>query len=165
MGARIYQNIEIRGVVYPDIKAAATALGVHPNTVRVAYRTGALHRVGTGCFGPKPMRVQIAGKIYDDVRSAAAHLGVKPSAIYSAISDGDPDRVARPAAYSPWKSKPFSIGALTFPSMRAASRALGFENEEYIAQVVRRGSCKGRERILAAAMAYVARCKSGEGRS
>lgn len=146
--------VEIRGVTYANFSDAARAHGVHPNTVRAAYRNGTLHRVGTGRVGPEPMCVRIAGKDFGDVRAAAAHYGVQPMTVYAAIADGDPDRIARPAVYNPWKSKPFTIGDLTFPSMRAASRALGFKDEEYIAKAVKRGSKKGRERILAAAMQY-----------
>lgn len=160
LGTRPAQRpVTIRGVTYPNFSAAGKALGVNPNTVRAAYRNGTLHRVGTGRVGPEPMRVRIAGKDFEDVNAAAAHFGVQPGTVYSAICDGDPDRVARPAVYNPWKSKPFTIGGLTFPSMRAASRALGFKDEEFIAKAVKRGSRRGRERILAAAMTYVAQGK------
>jgi|GEM_PF-2498900 len=148
------RSVEIRGVTYANFSAAARAHGVHPNTVRAAYRNGSLHRVGTGRVGPEPMRVLIAGQVFDDVHAAAAHFRVQPMTVYAAIADGDPDRIARPAVYNPWKSQPFTIGSLTFPSMRAASRALGFKSEEYIAKVVKCGSKKGREKILAAAMRY-----------
>lgn len=157
------QPVTIRGKTYPSFSAASGALGVHPNTVRAAYRNGTLHRVGTGRVGPEPMRVHIAGQDFEDVYEAAAHFGVQPATVYSAISDGDPDRIARPAVYNPWKSKPFSIGDLTFPSMRAASRALGFKNEEFVSNAIKNGSRRGRERILAAAMAYVAQGKNAGG--
>lgn len=162
MGNRIYQDIEIRGVVYPDADAAAAAFGVTADAVRMACRRGTQHRIGTGAVGVEPMRVRIAGRDFETAKAAAAHFGVHTSAVYAAIRDGDPDRVARPAVYNPWKSRRFSIGGLTFPSMSAASRALGF-TDEYIAQVMRRGSERGRERILAAAMAYVAQGKHGGG--
>lgn len=157
MGARIYQSIEIRGVTYPDLNAAADALGVHPNTVRAARRNGRLHRVGTGRVGTEPLPVRIAGQEFESAQAAAAHFGVAVGTVYSAVCDGDPDRIVRPKRYNPWKSQPFSIGGLTFPSMREASRALGFKSEEYIAKAIKRGSRRGQERILAAAMAYAAR--------
>ena len=151
--------VTIRGVTYPSFSAAARAHGVKPDTVAVACRNGTLHRVGTGRVGPEPMPVRIAGQDFEDVRAAATHFGLTRQAIYSAIDDGDPDRVARPAVYNPWKSQPFTVGGVTFASMRAASRALGFKNEEYIAKVIKRGSRRGRERIIAAAMGYVAQGK------
>ncbi len=154
--------VTIRGVTYSNFSEAGKALGVHANTVRAAYRNGTLHRVGTGRVGPEPMRVRIAGQDFEDVNAAAAHFGVQPGTVYSAICDGDPDRIARPAVYNPWKSKAFTIGGVTFPSMRAVSRALGFKDEEYVAKALKRGSRRGRERILAAAMSYVAQGKQVE---
>lgn len=155
--------VTIRGVSYPNFSAAGLALGVHGNTVRAAYYKGTLHRVGTGRVGVEPMRVRIAGKDFKNVAAAAKHFGVERGTVYSAISDGDPDRIARPQAYNPWRSKPFKIGDLTFPSMSAASRALGFKSDNYIALVMLRGSRKGREKILAAAMSYAAsaNCSGG----
>jgi hypothetical protein len=149
-----YRSVTIRGVTYANFSEAGRALGVHANTVRAAYRNGTLHRVGTGRVGPEPMRLQIAGRVFENVHDAAKHFRCCPHTIWSALADGDPDRVARPQRYNPWKSKPFEIGGLRFPSMRAASRALGFKDEEFIAKAIKRKSKRGRERILAAAMAY-----------
>jgi hypothetical protein len=41
--------------------------------------------------------------------------------------------------------------------MRAASRALGFKDEEFIAKAVKRKSKRGQERIMVAAMHYAAK--------
>jgi len=151
---RGYRSVTIRGVTYPNLSAAGRALGVSPNTVRAARRKGTLHRVGTGRVGPEPMRVRIADQVFENASAAAAHFGVKVMTVYSAISENDPERIARPKVYNPWKSQPFEVGGLSFPSMREASRALGFKNSEFIAQAIKRGSKKGRERILGAAMRY-----------
>ncbi len=152
-----FRPVTIRGVTYDNFSDAARALGVNPNTVRAAYRNGTLHRVGTGRVGPEPMRVQIAGQVFDNVHAAAKHFGCCPHTIWAALADGDPDRVARPQRYNPWKSKRFQIGTLSFPSMRAASRALGFKDEEFIAKAVKRKSKRGQERIMVAAMHYAAK--------
>lgn len=149
--------VTIRGVLYPSCSAAARALGVEANTVRAALRNGTLHRVGTGRVGPVPMRVMIAGKLFDDVYAAARHFDCKPGTVYSAIADGDPDRVARAPRYNPARARPFTVGGITFPSMRVASSELGFSNPEYVSSVIKRGSKRGRERILAAAMRYAVR--------
>lgn len=141
--------VTIRGVTYPNFAAAGRALGVGARTIRDAYSRGTLHRAGLGHKGPEPMRVRIAGLVFDDIHAAAAHYGVRPMTVYSAIADGDPDRIVRTPAYNPWNSKPFKIGGLTFPSMRQASRALGFESVNFIAKAIKRGSIRGRERILA----------------
>lgn len=158
MGARSSdQSVTIRGVTYDSPKAAAAEFGLHPNTVRTARRNGTLERVGTGRTGVEPMRVRIDGQDFDDVHAAAAHFGVAVMTVYAAIADGDPDRIARPPSYNPWKSRPFEVGGITFPSMRDASRKLGFKNPEYIAKAIKQKSKRGRERILAAAMRYAAR--------
>lgn len=150
-----HRSVTIRGVTYLNMSAAGRALGVSPNTVRAALRKGTLHRAGTGRVGPEPMRVRIAGQVFENAADAAAHFGVKVMTVYSAISDGDPDRIARPKVYNPWKSQPFKVGPLNFPSMREASRALGFSNPEFISKVVKHNSKKGRERIIGAALRYV----------
>ncbi len=153
MGVRKYRDIRVRGVVYPDVESAAAALNVGPETVRYAIRAGTLHRLGTGRVGPEPMPVRISGRNFKSVAAAAAHFDVGVWVIYRALETGDPDRFLRPRRCNPWKSKPFTIGDLSFPSMRAASRALGF-SPNYISVVCSRGSKRGYERILAAAMAH-----------
>ena len=152
MGKRKYRDIEIRGVVYEHARAAADALGVKPATVLTAIKKGTLHRVGTGRVGPEPMRVLIKGREFESVVAAAKHYKCDPYTVWAAISDGDPDRIARPQRYNPWKSKPVTIGALRFPSYREASRALGFSNPEYVRVAFKRKSATGMRRIMAAAM-------------
>lgn len=147
-----YRDIKIRGVTYPDVASAAKALGVHPNTVRTAARKGTLHRVGTGRVGVEPMPVLIAGQRFENAQAAADHFQVQVMTVYSAISDGDPDRIARPPRYNPARSRQITIGSLTFPSMAQAARELGFKNREFVSKALKQGSGRGRQRILAAAM-------------
>jgi hypothetical protein len=144
--------VTIRGVTYESYSKAAQALGVNPNTVRAAARKGTLHRVGTGRVGLEPMPVQIAGLRFESAQAAADHFKVKVMTVYSAISDGDPDRIARPPRYNPARSRKVKIGCLTFPSMAQAARELGFENREFVSKALKHGSRRGRQRILAAAM-------------
>lgn len=154
--ALVHGPVEIRGVVYPGPKAAAQALGLHPETVRTAIRKGTLHRCGTGRVGPEPMPVRIAGRTFADARAAAAHHGVAPATVWAAVCDADPDRIARAPRWKPWRARPFTIGGITFPSMLEAERALGL-TAGYIRTSIKRGSKRGYERIVAAAMAYAAR--------
>lgn len=161
MGKGKYQDIEIRGVVYPDANAAAAAHGVTPDAVRIAVRRGTLHRVGTGAAGVEPMRVRVGGIVFDCAASAAAHFGVTTHAIYQAITRGRTEEFGRPPRNARNRSKPIQIGTLSFPSMCDADRALGFA-PGYISQVNRRGYKRGRERILAAALQYVTRGKHQE---
>ena len=157
MGKRLYQDIEIRGTVYPDVGAAAKALGVRPDAVRLAVRKGTAHRIGTRATGVEPMPVRIRGQVYPSAKVAAQALGVRVSAIYMAMAKGREDALGLPRRYNGAKSKEFSIGGLSFPSQNAASRALGFRNPEYVTRVLQRQSASGFERILGAAMAYAAK--------
>jgi len=150
-GKPIYSNIEIRGVVYPDARAAAAALGVSPDAVRIAVRKGTRHRIGTGAVGVEPMPVCLAGQRFENVRAAAAHFGVTRHAIYQAISSGRAQDFGKPPRHARLKSKPVTIGNLAFPSMAAADRVLGF-GQGYISRALRRGSKAGLQRIWAAAM-------------
>ena len=97
------RDIEIRGVVYPDLPSAAKACGVTDAAVRSAMRNGTLHRVGLGKA-----------------------------------------------------SKPITIGTLSFCSHASASRALGFKSD-FLSNALSRGSKRGWQRILSAAMTEVAR--------
>lgn len=157
MAALVYRDIEIRGRVYPDANAAAAALGVTADAVRMAARRGTLHRCGTGASHPEPMPVRIRGVVYPDARTAAAALGVTPTAVWAALAAGNPDRVGLPNPPPNWRARPFTVGGLRFASMRAAALALGFSDPGYVARAMKRNSRRGRERILAAAMAYRAR--------
>lgn len=151
----ISKPVIIRGVSYPSCTAAGRALGVSPNTVAAARRKGTLHRVGTGAVGVEPLPVRIRGVEYPNVRAAAAALKCPVGTVYSAICQGNPDRLG---VKSPGgrhcldKSKPVTIGPLTFPSMRRASIALGFSNEEYVSHVINSGSRRGWQTLVGAAM-------------
>lgn len=155
MGQRKYQDIEIRGVVYPDVNAAAKALGVSAEAVRIAIRKGTQHRIGTGAVGVEPMRVSIGGQTFENATAAAAHFGVTRHAIYQAINAGRAQGFGKPPRHARLLSKPITIGNIKFSSMDEAGRVLGF-GQGYISQVIRRGSKRGHERILAAAMKYAA---------
>jgi hypothetical protein len=127
MGLRKYTDIEVRGVVYPTVGDAAAALGVRPDTVRLAVRSGRLHRLGVGRAGPEKMPICIRGFNYPDADAAAKAFGVSRTAIYQALYRGDVDCVGRSRfGRVPPNAKPFEIGGLRFASMAQASGALGF---------------------------------------
>lgn len=153
MGRRIYRDIEIRGVTYPDANAASQALGVSADTVRLAARNGMLHRCGLGRVGVEPMSIRIGNKVFPDAAAAAKHFKVGRTAIYKAIENGDPDRIGRPRVYNGARSKPFQVCGLRFRSRREASLKLGF-GAGYVSHALHRNSAHAKERIIAAAMAY-----------
>tara|TARA_R110000851_G_scaffold321340_1_gene486690 strand:- start:25813 stop:26355 length:543 start_codon:yes stop_codon:yes gene_type:complete len=150
------RDIEIRGVVYPDLPSAAKACGVTDAAVRSAMRNGTLHRVGLGKTGREPLPVRINGRDYKSAAAAAKHLKCTKSAIYQALSCGREDKVARPQTYNGGASKPITIGTLSFCSHASASRALGFKSD-FLSNALSRGSKRGWQRILSAAMTEVAR--------
>lgn len=155
MGKIRHIAIVVRGHEYPDARTAALALGVRPGSVRRAIHAGSLDRLGLRQTGFAPMPIMIRGQCYDSARAAAAANGVSEGAVYTALSKGCINRVG--LGRGPGNNaKPFRVGGLTWPSMAAASRALGF-GTDYIGRTLRRGGRRARARILAAAMAYEAR--------
>ena len=152
MGRRIYTDITIDGVTYPDANAVARAKGVTANAVRIAIKRGTTHRIGTGAVGAEPMPILIRGRRYATARHAAKALGLTPGAVYRAINDGNADRLGRgPCNLNGARSKPVRIGPLDFPSMEEANRVLGF-GPGYVSRALRGRSIVGCQRVLAAAM-------------
>ena len=78
-----------------------------------------------------PMPVRIRGVDYPNAREAAKALKVKQVSIYCAISKGTVDTVGlgkgkckkNPRGGNP---KPITLAGIEFPSLQAASKALGF---------------------------------------
>jgi len=156
MGKRLHRNFAIRGVTYGTAQEAAAAHGVSVGTIYKAIEKGTLDRVGLGQVGKEPMRIVIRGKVYKNAQAAARAFGVTPAAIFTALYRGRIDQVGVPRKHNHATSKPFTIAGVTFPSMRAASLALGF-NPAYVHNVLESGSTARFERMQGAAMAYVAK--------
>lgn len=159
MAALVHRDIEIRGTVYPDAKAAAAALGLHPTHVRAALREGRADRLG---LGRQAMPVRVRGKVFADAGAAAAHFGVSRSAILSAIGRGTEDRYLGPPRGGGGGARAVSIGGLDFPSISAAARALGV-SRPMLARALAGRSEMSRQRVLGAAMAYRARTERRAG--
>ena len=155
MGARKYRDIEIRGVTYATVQAAAAALEVSDRTVHFAIRNGTLDRCGTGAHHPVPMRVRIRGEIFDTAQAAAVRFGVTPQAVWRAVQEGREDRIGLPQRYNCGGARPFELGGRSFPSMAAASRAIGHA-PAYVAHVLSRGGPRARENLIGAIMQLAA---------
>ncbi|WP_254695372.1 NUMOD1 domain-containing DNA-binding protein [Oceanicola sp. D3] len=126
-------------------------------TVSAAHATGRLAQCGLGQgkgLRRSVMPVRIRGRVYTSVRSAARALKVSESTIRNAVAKGREDFVAAPASMKTRRGTPVNIAGVEFPSMRSAALALGLK-PTYIRTVKARGSCQ--QRLLAAAMAYLAR--------
>lgn len=100
--------------------------------------------------------VRIRGVTYPSGKAAAEALGVASSTIASALARGPAaiERVGlgkgRPKGTSDKGGRPkkeFTIGPFKFPSQRAASRALGV-NENYISGVLRVGGVKAKQALI-----------------
>lgn len=108
------------------------------------------------------MRVTIRGVTYDSVREAASELGVAKSTVYCALSKGNIDTVGLgpgtrpPDRYRSGKGKEITLAGVTFPSIAAASVALGFR-AKYLALALSKGKTETRQRIAYAALRYTAR--------
>lgn len=154
MGKTLYRDIEIRGVVYPNIAAAAGALGVQHSTVVKAMHRGRLQGVGLGQSSRVRMKIRIRGKLYCDAKAAARVFGVTEGAIMTALHRGNVDRLGIPRRGGP-RAIMFRIGGLSWPSMRSASLELGFE-AGYVSKAFTRNRASAKQSILAAAMRLAA---------
>ena len=150
---RRHANLTIRGVTYRDADHAAAELRVHPATVRAHARAGTLHRCGTGATGVEPTPVRVRGVDFESAEAAAAHFGVHIDVVYRRLRHGCPDDIGLANARGQHIAKPVVIGPVSFRSMRAADRALGFGND-YVQKAFKRNSETMLQRVLSAAMRY-----------
>lgn len=103
------------------------------------------------------MRVLIRGIVYNTVKEAATALNISHMGIYSAISKGKVDQLG----LGKTKPKPVEIGTVTFPSMSAASRALGLDRS-FLCQLKSSKSERARDRLRRAIYDFEAnRMKNG----
>ncbi len=103
------------------------------------------------------------GKIYGSVRSCARAKGVKVASVYCALSRGNLATLGhgkgnRTANRGGRAARPVTVGPVTFPSMKALSRALG-RDPSYVRQTLARGKELARANLLRDAMAYAAKLK------
>ena len=104
------------------------------------------------------MRVTIRGVTYETVRAAAKAHGVSISHIYNKVASGTQDNIG--VGVGRWR-KPrhrfdgnkIVLYGVEFPSMTAASLALGFK-QHYIRGAMRRPSFKSTLRIMQAVIDY-----------
>jgi hypothetical protein len=121
--------ITIRGVDYASVKEAAKAMKVSGSTIYFARANGTLETVGLGLGNTMP--VKIRGKTYPSVKAAAKALKVASCTLSIAISRNrldtvgiGPGRGKRPSG-GKTKSNPITILGVIYPSLFAASAAMG----------------------------------------
>ncbi len=108
------------------------------------------------------VRVIIRGETFETVQHAAETFGVAKSTVYCALSRGNPDSIGlrrgtRPKeSHKSGRGREFTIAGVTFPSIAAASEALGFRRR-YLADALVKGRTETRQRIAFAALRYTAR--------
>ena len=98
------------------------------------------------------MPVKIRGKVYKNAGAAAKALGVKRSTIYSALYRNTLDTVGlgtgkhkkNPRGGRP---RPVKIGDMQFPTLRAASVYLGYQ-ERSLSRILARGGARSKANIM-----------------
>jgi len=104
------------------------------------------------------MRVTIRGVTYNTVREAAEALSVSPAHVYKMVGKGRQNyiRIGMGCWRKPRDSfdgNKIILHGIEFPSMTAASLALGFK-QHYIRGAMRRPSFKSTLRIMQAVIDY-----------
>lgn len=84
--------IEIQGVLYPSLKAAAEAFNVTPDAVRQAEKRGRLDTLGIG-RGHSRVPISFQGKEYPSIYQAAKETGISKSTLWSALENGNLETV------------------------------------------------------------------------
>jgi hypothetical protein len=152
-----YRDITIRGVTYPDASAAAAAIGVTRSTIGRAIRLGKLDTVGLGVGSNNICPVVIRGVYYPTQMAAAEALGVRADVVCKALNRGTIDNVGLGSGN--WLREvdaprnPITLLGVTFPSMAAASRLLGF-TDKHVHRVLKSGGKKAKARLMEAVCAY-----------
>lgn len=107
---------------------------------------------------PPLMSVEIRGVEYPSVEAASEALRVKPGTVYGALARGR----AATCGTAPYRArqdhhnaKPFNLGPYRFPTMGAASEALGF-HRAYLRDVLRSGGKLARAKLDRAICEYIA---------
>lgn len=111
--------------------------------------------------GAAPYPVRVRGVVYPSARDAAEALGVHVTTVRKLVSRGRADMIGTgKGALMPGAirngSKPFSVGALTWPSVSEAARALGYRRPEHFRKLIREGR---HDLIMARAMQLEARIR------
>lgn len=103
------------------------------------------------------MRVKIRGVTYETVREAAAAHNVTRSYVYDAIERGREDiigiGIGNREPNGKFVKNQVTLYGVTFPSMKAASLALGF-NKHYVRGALTTGSPVSNDRLKMAVFKY-----------
>jgi hypothetical protein len=128
--------ITIRGTTYPSRTAAADALGLSVSAISSAAINGTLDVVGTYAetnghkLATATMPVVIRGKRYPSIKAAAKALGISRHSISTLLARDRIDQAGKGRGNHgkqrpPIAAIPIKIGPTTYPSTRAAAKALG----------------------------------------
>lgn len=160
--------IRVRDLEFESVAAVAAHFGVTVFHVSAALRNGrgdhiGLGRAHKGQSMPRKaerMPVIVRGKRFESATACAKHFGIAECTVYGMISCGRADFIGlgsdRSRRARAGRSKPITIGPLSFPSRRAASLALGF-SDSYVVNALRGKTGYSMQKVVAAAMALEAR--------
>ena len=90
--------VDVRGVIYPSVKAASEALGVSIEAVYSALSRGSMDKLGLG--NTRKKAVEIEGLHFSSMCEASLALGFSRSYLRTALTSGSErvkDRVYRAA--------------------------------------------------------------------
>lgn len=121
--------VEIQGVEYPSVTAAARALGVSRTQICRAIREGKTDKIGMGNEAHQ-MPTLIRGVLYPSRTAAAQALGRSVTTVVHAIARGKPDVVGARRVVNcptPPHAKPITIAGIRFSSITDLSRRTGMD--------------------------------------
>jgi hypothetical protein len=80
--SRVSKPVEIRGVNYPSIRAAADALGINEDTLGDRLRRGADPLIATQNW----RKVTVNGVEYPSIKAASIELGIPYATLWRAVA-------------------------------------------------------------------------------
>lgn len=159
--------IIVRDLEFRSTAEAAAWFGVterHVRNLRSKVRLDSLG-LGKGWLKGKTVKrrpetympVAVRGLLFETAHDCARHFGIKPCTVYSLVAAGRADQIGLGSGVGCGgnRSRPFSIGGVTYPSQKAASIALGLR-ARYISDALHGRRHASMDRVLAAAMALEA---------
>lgn len=84
-------KVDVRGKIYPSVRAVCEEFGVTPNAVYSSLSRGATHTLGLGTGarkvfkGGKPKSFELGGKKFESLAAASRYLGLHPRTLATIV--------------------------------------------------------------------------------
>lgn len=88
---RELMKVDVRGKIYPSVRAVCEDLGVTPNAVYSALSRGSTHTLGLGTGaravfkGGKPKPFELGGMKFPSLAAASRYLGLHPRTLATIV--------------------------------------------------------------------------------